>query len=351
MQPAHSFLSLFLAAVVAAPSLANDGFGGLSATGLTFGRTEAVAMEEEDLFIGIDRIAVDYVFRNRTGSDVTGEVIFPLPPIPVWQLVESQWNLPEDPDRENLVNFTATAEGKPVALRIDRIAVVAPEPTGVWVPSSTQYDTPGRDVTADLARLGLPLTLSAEKIMAALAALSPRQRDEASELGLAEFHDDGTQYGYAFPRWSILIRYHWTQTFPAGQTVRISHAYENRPPGGIFVWAHPPEDYMQEIADLYCIDEGTSKGLMRALAQPPIDGEAQAVGLSWNISYILRTANSWAGPIKRFRLTLDKGAPGNIVSLCAQGIRKTGPTTFVMEKADYVPDRDLHILIATPLEN
>ena len=42
---------------IAAPALANDGFGGLAATGLTFGQTEAVAMEEEDLTIGIDRIA------------------------------------------------------------------------------------------------------------------------------------------------------------------------------------------------------------------------------------------------------------------------------------------------------
>ncbi len=345
-------LSICLAALcLATPTLANDGFGGLSATGLTFGQTEAVAMEEENLFIGIDRIAVDYVFRNLTDADVTGEVIFPLPPIPVGQVLESQWNLPEDPDRENLVGFTATVDGRPVAVSVDRIAVVEPEPTEAWVPSSTQYDTPGRDVTADLARLGLPLTLNGESVMAALTALSPEERAEATALGLAEFYDDGTEYAYAFPRWSVLIRYHWTQTFPAGQPVEISHTYENRSPGGIFGWSHPPEDYMQDVVDLYCIDDSTSKGLARALAQPPLDGEVYSMGMSWNISYILRTANSWAGPIQRFRLTVDKGDTRNIVSLCAEGITKTGPTTFVMEKTDYVPDRDLHILIATPLEN
>ena len=63
------------------PALANDGFGGLAATGLTFGQTDAVAMEEEDLFIGIDRIASTMSFATLTSSDVTGEVIFPLPPI------------------------------------------------------------------------------------------------------------------------------------------------------------------------------------------------------------------------------------------------------------------------------
>jgi hypothetical protein len=344
------FPALCLLALFPAATLANDGFGGLSATGLTFGQTDAVAMEEERLFIGIDRIAVDYVFRNLTDQDVTGEVIFPLPPIPVGQVLESQWNLPEDPDRDNLVNFTARVDGQPVTLGIDRIAVIEPEATEEWLPSAAQYDTPGRDVTAELQRLGLPLSLNADRVIAALDGLSDAQKAEAAALGLAEFYDDG-QYAYSWPKWSVLIRYHWTQTFPAGRSLAISHDYENRSPGGVFGWTHPPEDYLLPTAELYCIDESTSKGLAKALAQDPVDGEVYATGLSWNIAYILRTANSWAGPIGRFTLTIDKGAPGNIVSLCADGIRKTGPTTFVLEKTDYVPDRDLHILIATPLDN
>ena len=334
--------------LAATPVAANDGFGGLSATGLTFGQTDAVVMEEEDLFIGIDRIAVDYVFRNITAADVTGEVIFPLPPIHVGQTIESQWNLPEDPDRENLVNFTATVDGQPVSVSVDRIAVIEPDET-IWVPTAEQYDTPGRDVTADLERLGLPLSLKGDTVLAALYALSPEQKAEAASLGLAEFFDIGTENEFAYPQWSIVLRYHWTQTFPAGQAMTISHDYENRSPGGVFTWAHPPEDFLLPMAEQYCIDESTSRGLVKALAQPPIDGEVYAMGLSWNIAYILRTANSWAGPIGKFRLTIDKGEARNIVSLCADGIKKTGPTTFVMEKTDYVPDRDLHILIATPL--
>jgi hypothetical protein len=337
--------ALFAALAAATPGLANDGFGGLSAVGLTFGQTDAVAMEAEDLFIGIDRIAVDYVFRNVTSADVTGEVIFPLPPIHVGFILESEWNLPDDPDRANLLAFTATVDGQPVSLTIDRIAVLEP-PYDEARPLSVQYDTPGRDVTADLARLGLPLSLNADTIISAMAALTPAQRDAAAALGLADFGD-----GYAYPNWSIVLRYHWTQTFPAGQATRISHAYENRPSGGIFGWSHPPEDYMQPVVDQYCIDDGTSRALAKVLALEPVDGEAYAMGLSWNIAYVLRTANSWAGPIGRFRLTIDKGDPGNIVSLCADGVQKTGPTTFVVEKTDYVPDRDLQILIAAPMKN
>jgi hypothetical protein len=339
-------LCLFLAALaLGAPAAANDGFGGLAATGLTFGQTDAVALEEEDLYISIDRIAVDYVFRNLTDADVTGEVIFPLPPVHVGYVIESQWNLPEDPDRENLVGFRAVVDGQEVTVGIDRIAVIEP-PWQEGRPLSGQYDTPGRDVTADLARLGIPLSLSAEMVLAALARLTPEQQAEATALGLAEFGD-----GYSFPAWSVILRYHWTQTFPAGQALEISHDYENRSGGGVFGWSHPPEDYMLTVRDQYCIDDGTSRALVKALAQDPVDGEVYSMGMSWNIAYVLRTANSWAGPIKRFRLTLDKGAPENIISLCAEGIRKTGPTTFVMEKTDYVPERDLEILIALPMQN
>lgn len=57
------------------PVLANDGWGGLDATGLQFGQTEAVEMAEEELYISPTEIRVDYLFRNRTDQDVTGEVI------------------------------------------------------------------------------------------------------------------------------------------------------------------------------------------------------------------------------------------------------------------------------------
>jgi Domain of unknown function (DUF4424) len=197
-----------------------------------------------------------------------------------------------------------------------------------------------------MERLGLPLSLNADTVIAALAALTPDQQAEAAALGLAEFSE-----GYSYPLWSIVLRYHWTQTFPAGKVIQISHAYENRSSGGIFGWSHPPEEYQQYTVDQYCIDEATSKGLVKALKQNPTDGEAYSMGMSLNIAYVLRTANSWAGPIGRFKLTIDKGDTGNILSLCADGIKKTGPTTFVMEKTNFTPMQDLQILIAMPMQN
>lgn len=332
------------------PAFANDGFGGLSATGLTFSRTEAVAMEEENLFIGIDRIAVDYVFRNLTDADVTGEVIFPLPPVGVWSSYESMMNLPEDLSSPDLVGFTATVDGQPVEVAIDRIAVVE-DGFDEENPPSRQYDNPGRDVTDDLARLGVPLTLDLMAVREVLLSLPPEKRAEVVALGLADYYEGDAASGTppdVWGGWSIVTRYHWTQTFPAGATVRISHSYANRPPGGLFYWSHPPEDWQTYARDQYCIDEGTSKAMAKALESPDGD-EFGNTGTALNISYVLRTANSWAGPIGRFTLTLDKGDPKNVISLCAEGVRKTGPTTFVIEKANYAPDRDLEILVVQPL--
>jgi hypothetical protein len=336
-----------LCCVLTAPASANDGFGGMSSTGLTFSETDAVAMEEEDLFIGLDRIKVDYVFRNVTDDDVTGEVIFPLPPLSLGYLMDSDWNLPEDRDRENLLNFKAVVDGQEVPVAIDRLAVIPP-PSEEDQPLSLQYDTPGRDVTADLERLGIPLSLDQYKVVEALQGLDAAAKAEATKLGLADFGDDGASPGYVYPNWSVVLRYHWTQTFPAGQIVKISHEYENRSPGSLYGWSDPPEDYAAAEVAQYCIDAGTSKAMEKALNWTGKDGQVYSGGWAVYIGYVLRTANSWSGPIGKFRLTIDKGKPGNVVSLCADGIRKTGPTTFVMEKTDYVPVRDLEILVVAP---
>lgn len=340
---------LGLCAVLAGMAQANDGFGGISATGLTFGQTNAVAMVEEDLFIGIDRISVDYLFRNTSAQDVTGEVIFPLPPISLGAMMMSDWNLPEDRSRENLVGFSVTVEGQPMPFKIDRLAVIEP----VWSedrPLSAQYDTPGQDVTALLQSLDIPLSLDVDLVVERLGQVSAKGRAALLGAGAIEVYGDGSGGDEIVPNWSIVLRHHWTQTFPAGADLRILHRYENRPSGGIFVWRDPPsDDWLQQVTAQYCIDAGTSAAIMKRLKGSASSGEDYVTGMAWNIAYVLRTANSWAGPIGRFRLTLDKGAVDNVISLCASGIKKTGPTTFVMEKQNFTPQDDLAILVVQPL--
>ena len=63
---------------------------------------------------------------------------------------------------------------------------------------------------------------------------------------------------------------------------------------------------------------------------------------------MLHTGANWAAPIGRFHLTLDKGSPATLVSLCLGGLHKTGPARFELERQDFRPSGDLKILLLTP---
>jgi hypothetical protein len=66
------------------------------------------------------------------------------------------------------------------------------------------------------------------------------------------------------------------------------------------------------------------------------------------IDYVVTTANTWKGPIGRFRMTVDKGSTRNIVSFCGNGVRKTGPTTFSVEIRNFRPQREIKVLVVRP---
>ncbi len=47
-------------------------------------------------------------------------------------------------------------------------------------------------------------------------------------------------------------------------------------------------------------------------------------------------------------MVVDKVAPNKLVSFCAEGVKKIGPTRFEVRKTNFVPQRDLSILILKP---
>jgi len=323
---------------------ANDGFGGLTATGLQFERSTSVRMVSEDLFLSPGKIRVRYVFRNDGPAPVTGEVIFPLPPISLAELADDMmFSLPrEHLFRENVVGFTAAVDGKAIAVGSERIAVLEPPPDE-HRRSAARYETPGEDVTPLLNELAVPLSLDAAKVTAILDELPQPAKDRLQAKGVADFQAGESPV----PLWSIIVRYHWTQTFAAGREVRIEHGYTPAPPGGIFVWPEPGRDfdaYHRELIETYCLDAGSQKALAKLL-RPRSGGPS--VGTALQLDYVLTTATTWHGPIGTFRLTIDKGQPANILSLCIDGIRKTGPTTFAVEKKGFIPTRDLRLLIVS----
>lgn len=349
-------------AAVLGTAAANDGFTGLTATGLQFQKTDAIAMESENLFIGLDEITVDYVFRNTTPEDVTGVVAFPMPAVNLSTLVYSPTRFTAaDLDTDNPLDFTALIDGKPVAVSTERRAYFIPpesptDPDAPYVPppASAEYDAPGDDVTDYLASLGIPLVFDTDAVFAALDRLPPGTVKELEAKGLAVNNgpdtDPSTRWDIG---WSIVIRHYWTQTFPAGATVKVSHRYKAMPSGGLFYWydwTKPTADWTTDPNEddkaKYCIDEGTGRAIDEALPADPDAGGAHH-GTAFNIAYVLTTANTWKGPIGDFKLTLDKGKPENVLSLCMEGVKKIGPTRFEIEKTNFAPTKDLEVLVVT----
>ena len=135
------------------------------------------------------------------------------------------------------------------------------------------------------------------------------------------------------------LTYFWTQKFPAGRTIVVEHSYK---PALWQSFAPKPEP---EDTARFCIDAAGRKALDEIARTDRVK-----VYFANGLNYILKTARNWSGPIGDFHLTIDKGDPKNVLSLCIDGIKKTAPTRFELRKKDFVPDKDLALLIATSRE-
>ncbi len=318
-------------------SLANDGFGGLSSSGLEFGQSKNVQMLEEDLFISPDKIKVEYVFLN-SGPDETGEVIFPVPPISLQAITDSPFSLsPEQLVSDNPQGFTASVDGMAIEIKTEKTAILEPPYDYQSVDRlRLQFDAPGMDVTDVLQKHGIPLSLDLDAVTSALKKLSPKDTEQLKSQGILD------EYG---PKWSIRLRYHWNQKFPSGEKLTISHSYNPASTGGIFVWPRDGKlsSYEERLIKDYCIDDYTRKGIIKLL-NPPGGKNTYGAGMAINLDYFLTTANTWKGPIGTFRLTIDKGNPKSILSVCMDGLKKTAPTIFKVERKNFVPSEDLRLL-------
>ncbi|MBN2574354.1 MAG: DUF4424 family protein [Deltaproteobacteria bacterium] len=64
----------------------------------------------------------------------------------------------------------------------------------------------------------------------------------------------------------------------------------------------------------------------------------------WEVHYTLTTGANWRGPIGRFKLTLAKDSPRDVISTCIPDTRRTSAKTFEVVREDFVPTEDLKIL-------
>lgn len=325
----RALLSAMLAFAAASPALANDSTANLAVGGLTLTTTDAIEMRREDLSIAMDRIAVDYEFVNATDQPVTTTVAFPLPEIEI-DPFDGNIDLPSaNPDDPFL--FKTTVDGRPVAMTIDRAAF-----------------RDGANITQRLETLGVPLAPFADDVVDVLDRLPEAEQQSllGDEIAVLNEYDAGKGWErHLAPNWSLRLAYHWQQTFPPKTVVKVSHSY--KPSVGSFVSTAVGASYqsaeeVREFRARYCVDDDIVAAVKRAGEKAGFEGGGFQ---DRYIDYVLTTGANWAKPIGSFRLIVDKGAPKNLVSFCASGVRKIAPTQFEVVYRDFTPKDDLHVLI------
>jgi hypothetical protein len=319
---------------------ANDSEAAILLGGLTLSPSAWVTLDSEDLYLSEKRIRVRYRFVNTASRDENLLIAFPLPAPTEQQLEEARES--EMYQEWDQLDFKTLVDGKPAPLDRHDVPLVR-----------------GKSVEARLKKLGWPVLHWKDAGLAKrLNALTDAQAAPLVAEGLLV--DDAGSGGGAVrnlrPGWTVQTNITRVQNFPAGSTVTVEHSY--RPYVGGSAVTSLNRDIRAEamsgpegLAASFCVDKAFltayDKRVYGSKAKPNPD---ITVVQSW-FGYILKSGANWKGPIRNFRMIVDKGKPGNLVSFCMNGVKKISPTQFEIVKTDFEPKQDMDILLVDFLIN
>ena len=337
VRPTLSFMTMIrfapMLALVLLPAAlrANDSAAELGAGGLRLRAERRVAMVSEELFISKRQVRVDYAFVNVTRRAVRTEVAFPAP-----ESVLGPYYM--DYSVRAVADFSLEVDGRPQPFRTRARA---------WAR--------GRDVTALLKAAGVDIASFAGIRGSPTTGVVRSQLDRLPRGSLRRLRRAGLlkrEEGRDIPDWGVRITYHWTQTFPVGRTLRVSHAYT---PVAGYQWvagpaeleAPGPRPWNHGLGPL-CLAplRGWLDAAIAARPQDPAEAPAP-LAVSW-VRYILITARSWRPPIRDFQLEVA-GEAGEGVAFCWDGpLQVLAPGHVRASARDFVPGRDLVICFVRP---
>jgi Domain of unknown function (DUF4424) len=320
------------------PANANDSSAAVGLGGLELTQNAAISMDSEDLFISRERVAVKYRFTNTSAKDVETLVSFPLPPLP-----SETDGYPLEmsfPDWTTL-DFKTLVDGEPAKLELREEVGLIGKPEV-------------KDVARQLDKLGWPVRYWDDpNFYGKLDVLTKEQRAKFVAEGLLripEYDGDAVE-----PNWQVTTHVTRKQFFPAGKTISVEHSYKPVAGGSVGGMLNPEtrkgNEFFREYQARYCVDKAFLAGFDRKIAtqvsREKAKGEDGMGGFYSEIwlDYMLKSGANWKGPIKDFRLIVDKGKADSLVSFCMTGVKKIGPTLFEVRKMNFEPTDDLRILI------
>jgi Domain of unknown function (DUF4424) len=313
---ARTVLSLSLLGFMFAFAHANDSESELAIGGLVLKQSDSISLDSEDLYLSQDLVHVKYRFTNTSDKDITTLVAFPLPDAP------GEENGKGMVDFRTQLEFKTTVDGKP--LQLDYVQ---------------QAFFNGDDVSARLVGIGIPLPEGDDAFHRTINALPEAARRQLIADRLIEpAGSDGNPLWTA--KWTLRTTVTRQQAFPAGKTITVEHKYRPMAGGSVGGALEPDyrgEDWHKSQVRKYCIEDSWFKTFDKRRQKTPGYSEA------W-LGYILKSGANWKGPIRNFRMVIDKGKPETLVSFCADGVKKISSTQFEVRKTNFEPDKDVNIL-------
>ncbi len=320
-----TILTAVLGVFLGNPASANDSSASLDAGGLRLTYNPHISVVSEDLFLSRARVRVAYRFQNTGAEDISTLVAFPLP---VVEIGEGGNYALHGKDPINIIDFQVTADGRRLEPSVEIKA--------------TRF---GVDVTEVLKRFDVPLTMrDGDDLYARLDNLPLDARRELERYGVIDWTSTFGAHNKpsANVHWNTQITFYWFQTFPAGRTIEVTHEYRAVPRQFFF---STDELNSAEMQKAYCMDADFARSAGSLIGQT-----SQSTLSGYELKYVLTTAGNWLGPIRNFRLTVDKSAANALVSLCADGIKSAEPTTYVQTQENFYPSEDLKILFVAPFD-
>ncbi len=349
---AHSGLGLvvglaFAALGIASSVQANDGVASMAGGGLSFGKSDVVQMEAESLVIDLDgpRIRLRYAFRNPSNDPVTLDVAFPLPIAPVEALlgygdskIQIDGNL-----TDAYVDFTTTIneQDHPTRRIIELVwdgEVIATEP----LPENAPFGPAAKA----LYKAKAPV----EDGQDPWSAIKDPEATGVRMTYLWQYTFYSTAYEDADP---IIVEHSYTPILGAFvDSILDPLQYDMEDPNSEPPSPEDQEEWYGPHRRSRCLDAPRNREQVLQLiafkASRPEDVNVfpRAVGF-WGtqyLSYILTTANTWAGPIKDFKLVI-KSSPNLRYVFCEEdyGIPSFAPGQVSYEVEGFIPKRELHI--------
>lgn len=290
-------------------SYANDTAAEIAVGGIQFKEEKNISIEREELFISQKRVEVNYLFRNHSKTDIVTEIAFPIP----------QYEYKIDSGIPDFDDFMVEVNGRKVEYRKEIRAFAG-----------------GKDHTKLLQGMNVSISdfgkFDPQKKPYYISKLSEKDKVTLIKLRIA---DTAPEVGW--PLWSVSMKYHWTQKFPANETISIRHTYTP------YCGYKPIEnDVKNNETALFlkeaCIDKSTLEWIE---ANNVVQGDNYFYP-QW-VSYILITANNWRKPIKSFHLTVDNSENERSSFCFDHKITKSSPTSREVYVRDYVPSRNLKV--------